>query len=185
MLPAANPRTPSSSCLWNWNMRSYQRWRFRKWWWGCGPEDLLFQISGNDDDDSVVLRIYCFKYQEMMMMTVWSWGFTFSNIRKLWWWCGPEDLPFHISGSNDDGVVPRIYSFKYQERMIKVWSWGFTVTGARVAGWSLQHGHHSKPATPNLQHTTNWEQDDGCGNSTTQSQAPDDGYINVRNMLST
>ena len=29
------------------------------------------------------------------------------------------------------------------------------------------------------------EQDDRCGNSTTQSQAPDDGYINVRNMLST
>jgi len=26
----------------------------------------------------------------------------------------------------------------------------------------------------NLQHTTNWEQDDGCDNSTTQSQAPDD-----------
>ena len=25
----------------------------------------------------------------------------------------------------------------------------------------------------------------GCGNSTTQSQAPDDGYINIRNMLST
>jgi len=32
---------------------------------------------------------------------------------------------------------------------------------------------------------TNREQNDGCGNSTTQSQAPDDGYINVRNMLST
>ena len=49
----------------------------------------------------------------------------------------------------------------------------------------LQNKHHPKPATPNLQHTTNWEQDDGCGNSTTQSQAPDDGYIDVRNMLST
>ena len=34
-------------------------------------------------------------------------------------------------------------------------------------------------------YTTNWEQDDRCGNSSTQSQAPDDGYINVRNMLST
>ena len=32
---------------------------------------------------------------------------------------------------------------------------------------------------------TNWEQDDQCGNSSTQSQAPGDGYINVRNMLST
>ena len=51
--------------------------------------------------------------------------------------------------------------------------------------FSLQHGQHPKPAAPNLQHTTNWEQDNRCGNSTTQSQAPDDGYINVRNMLST
>jgi hypothetical protein len=49
----------------------------------------------------------------------------------------------------------------------------------------LQNEHHSTPAAPNFQHTTNWEQDDRCGNSTTQSQAPDDGYINVRNMLST
>ena len=33
--------------------------------------------------------------------------------------------------------------------------------------------------------TTNPEQNDRCGNSTTQSQAPDDGYINIRNILST
>ena len=51
--------------------------------------------------------------------------------------------------------------------------------------WSLQNEHHLKRAAPKLQHTTNWEQDDRCGNSSTQSQAPDDGYINVRNMLST
>jgi len=31
----------------------------------------------------------------------------------------------------------------------------------------------------------NREQNDGCGNSTAQSQVPDDGYINVRHMLST
>ena len=31
----------------------------------------------------------------------------------------------------------------------------------------------------------NREQNDRCGNSTAQSQVPDDGYINVRNMLST
>jgi len=30
---------------------------------------------------------------------------------------------------------------------------------------------------------TNWEQDDRCGNWSTQSQAPEDGYVNVRNML--
>jgi len=32
---------------------------------------------------------------------------------------------------------------------------------------------------------SNQEQYDQCGNSTEQSQAPDDGYINVQNMLST
>jgi len=40
---------------------------------------------------------------------------------------------------------------------------------------SLQHGHHSNPAAPNLQHTTNREQNDRCGYSTAQSKAPDDG----------
>jgi len=48
-----------------------------------------------------------------------------------------------------------------------------------IRSFSLQHEHHSKPAAPNLQHTTNCEQDDRCGNSSTQSQAPDDGYINL------
>ena len=77
-------------------------------------------------------------------------------------------------------------------------------SGVRVAGFSLQHGHHcnptapllflvrcvlyiwchSNPTKPNNQHTTNQVQNDRCGNSTAQSQAPDDGYINVRNMLS-
>ena len=45
-------------------------------------------------------------------------------------------------------------------------------SGICVAGFSLQH-------------TLNQEQYDQCGNSTEQSQAPDDGYSNVRNMLST
>ena len=48
-----------------------------------------------------------------------------------------------------------------------------------------QHGHHSNPTTPKLQHTSNQEQYDQCGNSAEQSQAPDDGYINIRNILST
>ena len=56
-------------------------------------------------------------------------------------------------------------------------------SGIRVAGWSLQHGYHSNLTTPKLQHTSNQEQYDQCDNSTEQSQAPDDGYINVRNML--
>ena len=55
----------------------------------------------------------------------------------------------------------------------------------RVAGFSLQHGYHSNSTTPKLQHTTNQEHNDQCGNSTAVSQAPDDGYINVRIMLST
>jgi len=45
--------------------------------------------------------------------------------------------------------------------------------------------YHSNPTTPKLQHTSNQEQYDQCGNLTEQSQAPEDGYINVRNMLST
>jgi len=59
--------------------------------------------------------------------------------------------------------------------------------GVRVAGcsFSLQHGHHTNPAAPNLQHTAKQEQNDQCDNSTAQSQAPDDGNSNVRNMLST
>jgi len=40
---------------------------------------------------------------------------------------------------------------------------------------SLQHGYHSKPITPKLQ----------CGNSTEQSQAPDDEYINLSTSLMT
>ena len=51
--------------------------------------------------------------------------------------------------------------------------------------FSLQHGYHSNPTTLKLQHTSNQEQYDQCGNSTAQSQAPGDGYINVRKMLST
>jgi hypothetical protein len=60
---------------------------------------------------------------------------------------------------------------------VSVW---LGLSGVRVAGFSLQHGHHSNPAAQNLQHTSNQDQ---CDNSTAQSQAPDDGYINVRNML--
>jgi len=62
---------------------------------------------------------------------------------------------------------------------VSVWlSWG----GIRVAGFSLQplQTNHTKTPIHNEPRTTR-----PCGNSTTQSQAPDDGYINVRNMLST
>jgi len=41
----------------------------------------------------------------------------------------------------------------------------FEYSGIRVAG-CLQHGYHSNPTTPKLQHTSNQEQYDQCGNST-------------------
>ena len=55
--------------------------------------------------------------------------------------------------------------------------------GVRFAGWSKTNTTKYQ-LQQKLQHTTNWEQDDRCGNSSTQSQAPEDEYINVRNMLS-
>jgi len=39
------------------------------------------------------------------------------------------------------------------------------LSNVRVAGFSHQHGHYSNPATQNLQHTTNQEQNARCGNS--------------------
>ena len=39
-------------------------------------------------------------------------------------------------------------------------------SGIRVAGFNLQHGYHSNPTTPKLQHISNQEQYDQCGNST-------------------
>jgi len=41
-----------------------------------------------------------------------------------------------------------------------------------------------QPATPKLQHTTETRTHDQCGDTIEKSQAPDDGCINVRNMLS-
>ena len=53
------------------------------------------------------------------------------------------------------------------------------------SGFSLQHRYNPNSTTPKLQHTSNQEQYDQCGNSTEKSQVPDDGYNNVRIMLST
>ena len=59
--------------------------------------------------------------------------------------------------------------------------------------YQLQQGdktHHTKHTTTRRKGTliaktsVFTEQDDRCGNSSTQSQASEDGYINVRNMLS-
>jgi len=45
-----------------------------------------------------------------------------------------------------------------------------------VVGWSfsLQHEYYSNLTAPNLQHTANQDQNDQCGNSTAESQAPDE-----------
>ena len=61
----------------------------------------------------------------------------------------------------------------------------FFLVSLCVVGFSLQHGYYSNPTAPNLQHTAKQEQNDQCGNSTAWLQAPDDGYINVRDMLGT
>ena len=59
--------------------------------------------------------------------------------------------------------------------------------------YQLQQGdktHHTKHTTTHRKGTLIAKtsvftaQDDRCGNSSTKSHAPEDGYINVRNMLS-
>jgi hypothetical protein len=56
-----------------------------------------------------------------------------------------------------------------------VWlGWG----GNRVAGFSLLHGYHHLRLFLLYLH-------DQCGDKIEKSQAPDDGCINVRTMLST
>ena len=66
--------------------------------------------------------------------------------------------------------------------------WWITTSVVLFSGWSSASTCKTNTTKyqpqQKLQHTTNWEQDDRCGNSTTQSQAPEDGYINVRNTLS-
>jgi len=42
---------------------------------------------------------------------------------------------------------------------------------------SLEHAYHSNPTTPKLQHTSNQEQYDQCGNSPDLSQGSDDGIL--------
>ena len=76
------------------------------------------------------------------------------------------------------------------------WSQSIIFSGQNQLKYThqLQQGdttHHAKHTTTHrkvtlmLKKSVFTEQDDRCGHSTTQSQAPEDGYINVRNMLST
>jgi len=64
---------------------------------------------------------------------------------------------------------------------VSVWlDWG----GIRVEGFSLQHGYHPNPAIPKLPTHIETRTHNHCGDTIEKSQAPDDGCINVRNMLS-
>ena len=94
-------------------------------------------------------------------------------------WCGNKSSSTQRTENKTTDVVTQQHSRKLlkMDILMSETCWAHKI--------SLQNEHHPKPAAPNLQHTTNWQQDDRCGNSTTQSQAPEDGYINVRNMLST
>ena len=49
---------------------------------------------------------------------------------------------------------------------------------------NTKHTNTHRKGTPIAKTSVFTEQDDRCGNSSTKSQAPADGYINVRNMLS-
>jgi len=53
-----------------------------------------------------------------------------------------------------------------------------------LAGRSLPPGYHPNPATPKLPTHIETRTHDHCGDTTEKSQAPDDGCINARNMLS-
>jgi len=57
---------------------------------------------------------------------------------------------------------------QYEVQYAELNTWTRTqgkLKGVRVAGWSPQHGYHSNPTIPKLQHTSNQEQYDQCGNS--------------------
>ena len=65
------------------------------------------------------------------------------------------------------------------------WGWFWVVLVLQTSACNTNIIQNQQHQSSKTQHTTNWEQDVQCGNSTTQSQVPDDGYINVRDMLST
>ena len=92
-------------------------------------------------------------------------------------------LIYPSSGACDYSV--ELPHWSYFSWLDVCWSFGVAELEWYQCCFSLQHGYHSNPTTLKLQHTSNQEKYDQCGNSTEYSQAPDEGYINVRNMLST
>jgi hypothetical protein len=125
----------------------------------CFPITLLFSLIFNDYS-----HLYLMFIGPCIIVIVEEWKTSLMSLAILF----PFLCAQHVSDINVSII-----------RSLRLCCWITT------SGWSLQHGHHPNPAAPNLQHTTNREQNDRCSNSTAQSQAHDDGYIHVRNMLST
>ena len=61
---------------------------------------------------------------------------------------------------------------------------GWYPCGRLKHSFSLPHGYHPNPATPKLPTHIETRTHNQCGDTTEKSQAPGDGSINVRNMLS-
>ena len=92
----------------------------------------------------------------------WSFG-----VVGLEWYpcCRLRTLIYPSSGACDYSVELPHWSIVLGSMCVGVSVW-LGWSGIPVVGWSLKHGYHSKPTTPKLQHTSNQEQYDQCGNST-------------------
>ena len=76
-------------------------------------------------------------------------------------------LIYPLSGACDYSVESPHWSIVLGSMCVGVSVW-LGWSGIRVAqhSFSLQHGYHSNQTIPRLQHTSNQEQYDQCGNST-------------------
>ena len=118
---------------------------------------------------------------------------------RLCWWKNSNNLTVGLTSRSNGISMTNLtnlsanrrvqWSNELQQRQVptdilfqKFWCGCFLVVFVLQAGACKTTKNQPHPK---LQHTTNWEQDDRCGNPSTQSRAPEDGYINVRNMLST
>jgi len=72
-------------------------------------------------------------------------------------------LLFHDSGTRRGWVVSSMLRPHFTPGKEPV---SILLKAGWVPGFSLQRGYHSNPTTPKLQHTSNQEQYDQCGNST-------------------
>ena len=67
-----------------------------------------------------------------------------------------SDINISSSGACDYSVELPHRSCVLLSMCVRVSVW-LGWSGIRVAGWSLQHGYHSNPATPKLEHTSKEE----------------------------